>query len=174
MEVTCELADKKKKKRWQTWRILLSVKEKNEYVWPLMVTMIVRPLMNESEVYFAISITGREPETSTQLKQSFRVFSKWFIGNVVTRASYNEYVHPLQSLFLFSLLSNLKMNIGYIIFVFKHATCVVISSRKAPAIAKLSLPYGMLLPVIFDHFHIPVSNPLGLVPLISPPSSLWT
>lgn len=39
------------------------------------------------------------------------VISKWFIGNVVTSAKHNDYVHPLQNLFLLCLLNVWRLNI---------------------------------------------------------------
>lgn len=67
-----------------------------------------------------------------------------------TRAVHNDFVHPLQSLFLYFLLNSL--DISYIIFEYMRATHKAISSSSPPGPKMLSLPYGMLLSVIFAHF----------------------
>lgn len=67
-------------------------------------------------IYSAIFLTGRKHKIETQLKPDFRFISKWFIGNVVARAGHKRYMHPLQSLFLFSFLNYWRINICYIVF----------------------------------------------------------
>lgn len=66
------------------------------------------------------------------------------------RASHN----PLQSMFLFSPLNVLRLNIGFIIFESMSAMHIVISSRTPPAPRKTSLPYEMILAVIVAYFSV--------------------
>lgn len=115
-----------------------------------------------SKIYSTITIYGKEPKTSTLLKPSFRVISKWLNANIITQAGHSEYLYPLQSLFLFSLTSSWKINSGYIIFETMRMTNAVISSSKPPVISKLSLLYGLLLSAFFDHFHVSIiSKPVN-------------
>lgn len=57
----------------------------------------------ESRFYTAIISIDRNPKTLTHWND-FKVISKWFMGNVITLADQNDYVHPLQSPFLYPFL----------------------------------------------------------------------
>lgn len=96
----------------------------------------------EFEVYYAISLSGRKPKTATETKSNFRVISKRFSGNVVTRAGHDDYVHLLQSLFLFFLLTDWRINVAYMIsFESIHTTYTATSNSSTPNESKPSLPY---------------------------------
>lgn len=58
-----------------------------------------------SEVYSLISVDGEKPKTTRGLKPYFPRHFKWFIENAIPHGSHNDFVHPLQSLFLYSLLT---------------------------------------------------------------------
>lgn len=66
---------------------------------------------------------------------------------------HNDYLYPLQSLFLFSILKNYRISIGFIIIESMCATYASISSSNPAIENKLSLPYGMFLTVNFTHFN---------------------
>lgn len=106
-------------------------------------------LLSEEEVYAVITNIGRKPKTATNLKQSLRVVSKWFIENIVAPGQ-NDFIHPFQSLFLYPIHSNWGLNIGYSIFKYVCTTYRVISSSPPPG------PYGMLLTVILSSFDGPL------------------
>lgn len=71
----------------------------------------------EEEVYIFNINTGRKPKTANELKQSPRVIRKWFIENIVACGGHNDFVHHLQSLFLYSIYTDWRLNIGYIISI---------------------------------------------------------
>lgn len=57
---------------------------------------------SESKGYSLISVDGKKRNIATRRKPDFRVISKWFIGNVVPWRGHNDYLHPLQAMFLYS------------------------------------------------------------------------
>lgn len=48
---------------------------------------------------FSYLVNGRKPKTTTELKSRLLTHSKWFIGNVISRGGYNDFVHPLHIYF---------------------------------------------------------------------------
>lgn len=109
----------------------------------------------ESEVYSTISVNDRKPKIAMELKPDFQVNSKWFIGNVVPHGSPNDFVHPLQSLSLYSLLNDWRINIGYVVLESMRAACAPISCPNPPDISKISLHIGCSC-LSFAHFNTPI------------------
>lgn len=68
----------------------------------------------EAEVYLPLPNPVESPKLPPIWKQSCRVISKWFIENVVARGGQTTLCIP-SSLFLYSLQTNCRLNIGYII-----------------------------------------------------------
>lgn len=76
-------------------------------------------------------------------------------------------MQPLQSLFLYYLQTDWRLNISYIIFEYMRATYKTTSGPSPPGPKMLSLPYWMLLTLIFTRFHVPFYSLVPSIPLIS-------
>lgn len=75
-----------------------------------------------------------------------------FIDNIVPRADYKDFLHPLQAIFMYTLIINWRLNLGLIFFE-KLGTLIVVCPILTE-LSKLSFLYEMILTVIFNYFDV--------------------
>lgn len=107
------------------------------------------------------------------LKLEFRVIFKYFIDNIVPKVGHKELLHPLQSILMYALVIDWKINLGFITFelcVPESLNCLT----STHTIQNLSPIWDGLI-VIFRHFGVPLHNFKRTInkPISPPPSSLW-
>lgn len=94
------------------------------------------------------------------LKPGLLIISKFFIDNIVLCGAHHDYVSPIQALFLYAHKTD-WLNVGHIIFETMRTSPILIfdpGTSSSSKTSKTSLPYGMLLIVIFHLFEVPLHN----------------
>lgn len=122
----------------------------------------------KSDVFSKSPLMVRKPSLPPALKPDYRVISKRFAGEFCLSRRSGRLSPPLQALFMYALVIDLKLM--YMIFESMCAVYTGIDDLN-PRLAKLSLPFGVVLTLIFNHFNAPLHRFYSANPVLSPPLS---
>lgn len=91
-----------------------------------------------------------------------------FLLKTLYLAGHYDFLHPLQALFMYALVTDWKLNQGFIIFE-TIGTLITKLCNPNLKLTKLSLLYWMLLTMIFNHFYVPSTISIALPPNLLTP-----